>query len=160
MKLPESWVFENRDTDFLFIDRRFWLRGSSISGNPGEENFNASSELFRREDSKLCCLGFRAIQTGISVNRINSVACPSEVQGRLPKSFRELLKDNRYVDSEITTDLMKVNDTKVGYRCDLLGNYRSGVRKGSIRRMTEKLREKKIAEIFKKHFNVHVEFVN
>jgi hypothetical protein len=111
----------------LVIDRKKWYRGLMPS----------RSELLRKEDGKMCCLGFMMKECGLQDHEIQGVAYPLQLclsgvpkynevfQKLFHKMYNDLIDHDR--DSQECTSLIATNDGE----------------------MPEEKRESKLKKIFK-----------
>lgn len=106
----------------LTIDRTKWLRGAGCE----------PSRLLRKEDGKMCCLGFYAKACGLTDDDIVGQPNPSGVNRALPDEMLWLFGQQN--NSDECLRLMEENDSS-------------------------EVSESKISEIFAKN-GVEVEFVN
>ena len=116
----------------LIIDRNTWLRGE------GSE----VSRLLRREDSKMCCLGFLAISCNVPEEAIMQDQTPSNVcfEHRLmmPEFLFDADSSYRTVVSGACIRLMGINDNEDWQDAE---------------------REEKLIEIFAEN-GIQLEFIN
>lgn len=132
----------------LTIDRKRWLRGE------GSE----VSALLRKNDGKMCCIGFYALQVGYTPTDIEDIQTPpslSQQGAELKPDMLRLVTEQlnyqlkkpyhtRYLANEVCADLMEINDR---------------VDNGLDGAFPEEEREERIRKLFAK-IDVEVEFIN
>lgn len=87
----------------LTIDRSRWLRGEGSD----------ISFLRRERDGKMCCLGFLALQCGMTVAKITGVANPSDVlDERWPLTI--IGQDDHCIveNTNLTNNMIEMNDAE------------------------------------------------
>lgn len=109
----------------LIIKRSKWLRG--------EDNWK--SYLLRKDDKKMCCLGFLALKSGHTNKEVLNIQIPSEIQ-KDNKFPHNIIKNGRC--TKTCFSLMGVNDD---------GN------------IDEAKREYKLTKLFKR-INIRAQFVD
>lgn len=92
----------------VVIDRETWGRG----------NGHGYGTLWKSDDTK-CCLGFACLAVGLVKDDIYEESTPAEVNQAMNDSQIGQLSDllnvydfNKYTDSDISNNLMAVNDSK------------------------------------------------
>jgi hypothetical protein len=89
----------------LVISEKKWLSGEYL-----KKYRNSPSKLLNRQETRMCCLGFAAIQLcGANPRDIKNKACPEDVAEIFQKKLPWLLKENGS-DSPVGLKLMKEND--------------------------------------------------
>jgi len=107
----------------LVIDREKWQRG----------DMEGHTYLLNPQNRRMCCLGFDAINEGLSKSQINGVTEPEDLNVKINGiTFKNLKHTN------VTLKLMHANDNT---------------------EISEEKREKKITSLFKK-IGREVEFIN
>lgn len=87
----------------VVVDRKTWLRGEG-----GENSY------LKRDDGKMCCLGFACVQAGLDKDDIAGRYSPADVieRGiRLPAGVFSLVSPSGS-DSQVCESLMLTNDDK------------------------------------------------
>lgn len=86
----------------LIIDREKWLRGEGPD----------DSFLLRRDDKKMCCLGFYALACGLDQIDICQTREPANIVGLLVGKADWLLKldGGKIENSDSAKELMRIND--------------------------------------------------
>lgn len=120
----------------LTIDRKLWLRGEGAE----------KSALLRKDDGKMCCLGFYGLACGIPTEDLADKKQPNELKGVPNTPYPEWLTHN-YVG-----DLDKKQYSGVSTACCSL------MRVNDARSITDEAREAEITVLFAQH-DVQVEFV-
>lgn len=92
------------------INRKNWGRGDR--GGSLFEYYGVQGQKGQQGEINMCCLGVYGRACGISVKRLKNLSMPSQVSGRLPKSFRVFLEESHssYIDNDLAAELAAYND--------------------------------------------------
>lgn len=141
----------------LIIDRAKWLRGTAAV---------RGSYLLRKEDGKMCCLGFLALACGYTKEEIRGKSSPSDLVSvgtidNLPTQLAPLVfvKDEsgfrRVAATEVGSELMSRNDH---YHYEEEDGFIGGVLDNTPEENAAL--EAYVAETFRDKLGVNVTFIN
>lgn len=129
----------------LIIDRKRWLCGKlgAYKGKFGGFSPGETSQLYRANDRRMCCLGFAARQLyGAKVNDIIGKRDPGETNNTKIEWPKWLLADPKCVGLINSTEYVGLGNY---IECNLLMKINDNID------LNSKEREKKVREMFAKH---------
>ena len=137
----------------LIIDRTKWFRGQEFS----------ESYLRRKEDGKMCCLGFECLLRGLSEAEITEIKMPSNVMAAHGiekfEKLNGLSNSNNFGEDTFYNDLdwvhkaAVINDIPIGPAQYIsVGCY--------VSVSSEEDRENQIKQLFMENLGREVEFIN
>lgn len=89
------------------INRKVWGRGERGGFLFETRNLNNG-----KKQINMCCLGIFGRACGVSVKRLNKIAMPSSIAGRVPKSLRVFIDFDRGLDTDLADTLAGYNDNQ------------------------------------------------